>query len=147
MKSNRFIQNTDLATLKNDAKTTAEITIPATTTIPNGVAFQRLVSTNFTVGKAGTEPQLIYEDEDGRIDTNSHRQISGTLRQYSTVDNQWHNTQWYGRIQVVRVDSNTYRLEAYVNVHWAYSRYNATFTTTQKKIKLYVHTFLNPFSQ
>ena len=147
MKSNRFIENTDLATLKNDDKTVTQITLPASTTIPNGTTVQTLTSNTFVVGSTKSEPQFIYEDEDGRITTNNHRQISGTLRQYSTIDNAWHDTTWYGRIQVVRVAPQTYRLEAIVTVHWAYALYNATFTTTPQTIKLYVHTFLNPFNQ
>ena len=147
MKSNKYIENTELATLKNNAKAVAQITIPASTTVPNGTTVQTLASTTFVVGTSESEPQFIYEDEDGRIYTNYHEQLKGTLRQYSTIDSQWHNTQWYARIQVVRTAPRRYRLEAFVTVHWGYSANNATFTITSQKIKVYVHTFLNPFNQ
>lgn len=147
MKSSRYIQNTDLATLKNDGKTSVSITIPQTATIQNGVSRYVIASTNFMVGNSKSEPQFIYELGDGSLRTNNLYEIPYTLRQYSTIDNQWHNTTQYYRAQVVRTGESSYRLEAYLTADWTYSRYNATATFDSQAIKLYVHTFLNPFSQ
>ncbi len=147
MKSSRYIQNTDFATLKNDGKTGLSITIPQTATIQNGVSRYVITSANFMVGNSKSEPQFIYELGDGSLRTNRLYEIPYTLRQYSTIDNQWHNSTQYYRAQVVRTGESSYRLEAYLTVDWNYSRYNATATFDSQTIKLYVHTFLNPFSQ
>ena len=147
MKSSRYIQNTDLATLKNDGRTTATINIPQTATVTNGVSRYVIASTTFSVGALNSEPQFIFELGNGNMQTNNLYDIPYTLHQYSTIDNQWHDTTQYYRAQIVRTGATNYRFEAYTTVFWGYSLYNATLTFDPQTIKVYVHTFLNPFSQ
>lgn len=151
MKSSRFIQNTDLATLKNRGKYTAEILIPQTFTTTNGVPKTTVVYSDIYVGTGKFEPYFIYEDENGAISTSRYKSgwIQATRRSYSTIDNQWHdNPDNYIYVQTSQAGAGIYRLEAYVDEFWAYTLYNATWTIdSPKRIKLYMHTFIDPFNQ
>lgn len=152
MKSNKFIQNTELATLKNDGKVSATLTLPSTFTIPYMQASTVIASVNFTVGTAKSEPYFIYEDikSDGRrIYVNWHDMVECTLHRYSTIDSQWHDETAYARVYVLRQGGNRYQLRVLLNIYWQsqYDLYDATAHFDEHTIKLYVHTFINPFNQ
>lgn len=152
MKSNKFIQNTELATLKNDGKTSVSVTLPATFTIPYMQASTVIVSKNFTVGTENSEPYFIYEDNasgETQFYMNWHDTIPCTLHRYSTIDSQWHDENAWARVYVLRQGANKYQLRVIVNVYWQsqYDLYDATARFDARTIKLYVHTFINPFNQ
>lgn len=149
MKSSRFIQNTDLATIKNRGRYTAQITIPQTFTTINGTPTTVIVSSDIYVGAGDFEPYFIYEDEDG-LSTTIYKSgwIEANRHSYSTIDNQWHDTIDYIYVQTVQAGSGIYRLEAYVAEYWIATLYNATWSIDAPKlIKLYMHTFVDPFNQ
>lgn len=154
MKSSRFIQNTDLATLKNRGKYTAEITIPSSFTTQNGNPMTIIASAEIYVGEGNFEPFFIYEDQNGFVSTggyedeNSAYWVNATRRAYSSIDNQWHETDDFIYIDTAYAGAGVYRLEAYVTELWNYTLYDATWTVPNPKtIKLYLHTFIDPFNQ
>lgn len=152
MKSNKFIQNTELATLKNDGKASATLTLPSSHTIPYMQASTVIASVNFTVGTDKSEPYFIYEDTTSsgrRFYMNWHDLIECTVHRYNTIAGDWVDETSYARVYVLRQGGNRYQLRVILNVYWQsqYDLYDATAHFDSHTIKLYAHTFINPFNQ
>lgn len=148
MKSSRFIQRTDIATLKNDDKISAQISINGQYTVANGTQRAVIASTEFSVGSEDSEPFIIF-DKNGVSYLNALPDIDCTLREYSTLSGGWYETSWSCPVQVVRVAPKRYRLEAYImQMPYTYDAGNPRYYTfSETQITANIHTFKNPFSQ
>lgn len=148
MKSSRFIQRTDIATLKNDDKISVSININGQYTVANGTQRAVIASTEFNVGSEQSEPFVIF-DKNGVSFINVLPALDCVLREYSTLAGGWYETNWYCPVQIVRIAPKRYKLEAYIlQMPYTYTAGNPryyTFDNTQ--ITANIHTFKNPFNQ
>ena len=142
-KPNNFILNTDYASLKNDAKGSVTIIVPANIVIP----------------ASGTYTYIDYKDvEIGRKSASSRVQISSsrlgndmyaTLMLYTTgkgriiVDGSTYYTDYLITSFFTRINDTTVRASVYIPNQTPYTLY---CENTVETIKFNINTFLSPFA-